>query len=113
MTTDWFQTVNAVAEINAADAAPRRRNSSSSEKKASTRWMTRNQKAAATAPFAAENRLILTAVGTGNGESSSSHVRASSTNTGLPGGCGIPRMCAVAMYSLVSQNAVVGASVMT
>ncbi len=65
------------------------------------------------APFAAEKRLILTAVERGNGASSSSQVRASSTKTGLPGGCGIPRMCAVAMYSLVSQKAVVGARVMT
>ena len=36
---------------------------------------------------------------------------ASTTKSGFPGGCGIPRMCPVAMYSLVSQNAVVGASV--
>jgi hypothetical protein len=35
------------------------------------------------------------------------------TKRGLPGGCGTPTMCAVAMYSLVSQNAVLGASVTT
>ena len=33
------------------------------------------------------------------------------TNSGLPGGCGMPSTLAAAMYSEVSQNAVVGASV--
>src|SRR2546427_8373651 len=41
------------------------------------------------------------------------HVCAISTNNGLPGGCGMPSTCAAAMYSDVSQNCVVGASVNT
>src|SRR5881398_595810 len=40
-------------------------------------------------------------------------VCAISTNNGLPGGCGMPSTCAAAMYSDVSQNCVVGASVNT
>jgi hypothetical protein len=36
-----------------------------------------------------------------------------STKNGFPGGCGIPRMYAAAMYSLVSHMAVDGASVTT
>src|SRR6266853_1026907 len=39
------------------------------------------------------------------------HVCASSTNSGLPGGCGTPSTYAAAMYSEVSQNCVVGARV--
>jgi hypothetical protein len=35
------------------------------------------------------------------------------TKSGLPGGCGMPRTLAAAMYSEVSQNAVVGARVAT
>jgi hypothetical protein len=31
--------------------------------------------------------------------------------SGFPGGCGMPRMCAVAVYSLASQKAAVGARV--
>ena len=41
---------------------------------------------------------------------SMSHTRPSITNTGVPGGCGIPRMWAVAMNSPASQNVTVGAS---
>ena len=37
--------------------------------------------------------------------------RPMSTNSGLPGGCGKPRVYAAAMYSLVSHIAVLGASV--
>ena len=39
------------------------------------------------------------------------NTRPSSTKSGLPGGCGMPSTFAAAMYSEVSQNAVVGASV--
>jgi hypothetical protein len=77
----------------------------------STRCTTRYQKNIVPAVMKAENRLILTAGVSPNGERSTSHARASTTNSGLPGGWGIPMMCAVAMYSLVSQNAVVGARV--
>jgi hypothetical protein len=41
------------------------------------------------------------------------HTCASSTNRGFPGGCGMPRTFAAAMYSDVSQNCVVGAIVTT
>ena len=59
----------------------------------------------------AENRLIRVATESPRGARKSSHVRAISTKRGFPGGWGIPRMCPVAMYSLVSQKAVVGDSV--
>jgi hypothetical protein len=63
--------------------------------------------------MAALNRLIRTATETGNGDSSTSHERARMTKSGLPGGCAIPMMWELAIYSLVSQNAVVGAMVIT
>jgi hypothetical protein len=46
-----------------------------------------------------------------SGCSRMSHARANTTNNGFPGGCGTPSIWPVAMYSLVSQNAVVGLSV--
>ena len=52
-----------------------------------------------------------TAVESPKGASRMSHARASTTKSGFPGGCGMPSMWPVAMYSLVSQNAVVGATV--
>ena len=55
--------------------------------------------------------LMRTATDSPRGDSSRLQVRANDTNSGFPGGWGIPKMCAVAMYSLVSQNAVDGASV--
>jgi hypothetical protein len=58
-----------------------------------------------------EKRLILIPTGRPNGVRRISHALARTTNRGFPGGWGIPRMWAVAMYSLVSQKAVVGASV--
>jgi hypothetical protein len=79
------------------------------------RCSTRNQKNAAPADINDENRFTRTGLVSPSGSSGSSrsdHALASSTKSGFPGGCGMPRMCAVAMYSLVSQNAVVGASVM-
>src|SRR5882672_10097213 len=39
------------------------------------------------------------------------HTCAISTNSGLPGGCGMPSTLAADMYSDVSQNWVVGATV--
>ena len=39
------------------------------------------------------------------------NTRPTMTNSGLPGGCGIPSVYAAAMYSLVSHIAVDGASV--
>ena len=58
-----------------------------------------------------EKRLILTATDSPRGARMMSHARARTTKRGFPGGWGIPRMWAVAMYSLVSQKAVVGARV--
>jgi hypothetical protein len=59
----------------------------------------------------AANTLIRTATESPNGARSTLQTRAITTNSGFPGGWGIPRICPVAMYSLVSQNAVLGASV--
>ena len=67
----------------------------------------------APAPVAAARRLIRTATDMPKGASRTLHDRARTTKSGFPGGWGMPRMCAVAMYSLVSQNAVVGARVTT
>jgi hypothetical protein len=103
--------VNAVAEITTETAAPTRRTVSCPVKKPSTRCITRNQKACAAALISVENRLTRTATESPVHPRSVSQVWARRTNSGFPGGCGIPRMCAVAMYSLVSQVAVVGASV--
>ena len=73
--------------------------------------MTRNQSPCARELISAENRLMRTAVEMPKTPRMISQVRASTTKSGFPGGWGTPMMCAVAMYSLVSQNAVVGASV--
>ena len=45
------------------------------------------------------------------GPSASDHVWPSSTNSGVPGGCGMPSTCAAAMNSPASQNVTPGASV--
>jgi hypothetical protein len=107
----WFHTVNGVAARTTATAAPPRRKASLSEKYARIRWTTRNQKAAAPAPITAEKRFTLTAVESPVGASSSSQAREKTTKSGFPGGWGMPMMWVVAMYSLASQNAVVGARV--
>jgi hypothetical protein len=65
----------------------------------------------AAALVVAASRLIRTATESPDGARSRLHTCATMTKKGFPGGCGMPTMCAVAMYSLVSQNAVVGASV--
>jgi hypothetical protein len=57
----------------------------------------------------AAKRLIRTAYEAASG--SRPKVCARMTKSGLPGGCGIPNTLAAAMYSDVSQNAVVGARV--
>ncbi len=41
------------------------------------------------------------------------HTLPISTNSGVPGGCGMPRILAAAMNSPASQNVTVGASVQT
>ena len=66
---------------------------------------------AAPALVTAANRLIRTAYDSDSGSSPKTCARI--TNSGLPGGWGIPSTRAAAMYSDASQNAVVGASVST
>jgi hypothetical protein len=56
-------------------------------------------------------RFIFTAAVSPSGLRSIDHARASTTKSGFPGGWGIPIISPVAMYSLVSQKAVVGAKV--
>ncbi len=73
----------------------------------------KNQKPAAAAEVVAASRLIRAATLRPVQPRSSSQARPTTTNSGLPGGCGIPRMWAVAMYSEVSQKEVVGARVKT
>src|SRR6185295_1277210 len=90
-TTDWFHTVNAVAAARAPATAARRRGSRAGTHARIQRSLTRNQH-----PAASGNRPDVWAI---------------STNSGLPGGCGMPSEYAAAMYSEVSQNCVVGASV--
>ena len=75
----------------------------------SQRSATRNQSPAAAALVTAANRLIRTAYDAASG--SRPKVWARMTNSGLPGGWGMPSTLAAAMYSEVSQNAVVGARV--
>ena len=64
-----------------------------------------------TPPMKALKRLMRTATARPVGSSRIDQARASTTKRGFPGGWGMPRMWPVAMYSLVSQNAVVGARV--
>jgi len=56
-------------------------------------------------------RLILVATGSPRGVRITDHALANTTKSGFPGGWGIPSIWPVAMYSLVSQNAVVGDNV--
>src|SRR6267378_5568678 len=110
-TTDWFHTVNAVAEATAPARAARRRGSRAGTHARIQRSLTRNQHPAAIALVTAASRLIRMAYPAASG--SRPHTWAISTNRGLPGGCGMPSAYAAAMYSDVSQNWVVGASVNT
>jgi hypothetical protein len=111
-TVAWLHTVYAVAEMSTDTAAPPCRKTGRSVNVVRIRCTTRYQKNIVPAVMKAEKRLMRTAGDSPNGVRSTSHARASSTKSGLPGGWGMPRMCAVAMYSLVSQNQVVGPSVM-
>src|SRR5690349_19228381 len=110
-TTDWFQTVNAVALTSVPASAARRRGVRTGTMGRRKRSPTRNQHAAATALVVAANRLIRIAYPATSGIIP--HVWASIVNSGLPGGWGMPSTLAAAMYSEVSQNWVVGANVAT
>src|SRR3989442_2373727 len=110
-TTDWFHTVNAVAATSAPATAARRRGMRAGTHSRIRRSLTGNRAPAAIALVTAASRLMRMAYPAASG--SSPHVWAISTNRGLPGGCGMPSTYAAAMYSDVSQNCVVGASVST
>src|SRR5437016_12528821 len=110
-TTDWFHTVNAVAALGAPATAARRRGSRAGTQLRIHRSPTRNQHPAATALVTAASRLIRSAYAAARGKRP--QVWAISVNSGFPGGCGMPSTYAAAMYSDVSQNWVVGASVAT
>ena len=110
-TTDWFHTVNAVAEQIAPASAASRRGHVAGTHARIKRSPTRNQHPAATALVTAARRLIRIAYPAASGSRPQTCARI--VNSGLPGGCGMPSTYAAAMYSEVSQNCVVGASVMT
>jgi len=78
----------------------------------SQRSATRNRKPDASALVTAANRLIRSAYRPRK-PTSWPQVFARITNSGLPGGCGIPSTLAAAMYSDVSQKCVVGPIVAT
>src|SRR6185369_8456868 len=109
-TTLWFHTVNTVALSTAAVTAARMRVHRRGDHAANTRSATRNQIAADTALHTAASRLTRTAT---DPSGTSDATRPSNTNSGLPGGCGMPSVYAAVMYSLASHMAVVGASVAT
>src|SRR5947209_2004528 len=110
-TTDWFQTVNAVAETIAPASATSRRGHSAGTIERSQRSATRNQQPAEMALVTAAKRLMRAAYSFMTG--SIPNTCAISTNSGFPGGCGMPSVYAAVMYSEVSQNCVVGAKVRT
>src|SRR5256712_14052187 len=110
-TTDWFHTVNAVAATSAPATAARRRGSRAGTHARIQRSLTRNQHPAAIALVTPASRLIRIAYPAASGNKPQAW--AMSTDSGLPGGCGMPGTYAAAMYSDVSQNCVVGASVDT
>src|SRR5687768_7292202 len=110
-TTDWFHTVNAVAPMAVATAAPVRRCHFSGSQPTSTRSVMRNHIAADIALHRAARTLMR--IATPGAMGNTANTRPIRTNSGLPGGCGSPSVYAAAMYSLVSHIAVVGASVMT
>ena len=111
-TFDWYHTVNAVAPRNTLMAAATTSTPRRSVQCDQTRTRVRKKKPAEAAEKVALMALIRTATGSPVHERRMSDTRPTITKNGFPGGCGMPRMCAVAMYSDVSQNAVLGARVM-
>jgi hypothetical protein len=108
-TTDWFHTLHEVAPTRAPPIAAPCRAHRLGTMPRSQRSATRNQNTAAPALVTAANRLIRTAYDSASGSSPKTWAR--TTNSGFPGGCGMPSTRAAAIYSDASQNAVVGASV--
>ena len=101
--------MNAVAEQIAPASAASRRGHTAGTHARIQRSPTRNQHPAATALVTPASRLMRIAYPAASG--SSPQTCAMIVNSGLPGGCGMPSTYAAAMYSDVSQNCVVGASV--
>src|SRR5690242_10841470 len=105
-TTLWFHTVNEVAPISVATAAPRMRCRLVGSQFTSTRSVTRNHIAAETALQIAASTLMR--IATLGAMGSTENTRPIRTKNGLPGGWGRPSVYAAAMYSLVSHIAVDG-----
>ena len=113
LTFDCAHTVYAVPPTRTAQKAAISAIERFSVKCAQIRMTARNQNTAAAAETVALSRLVRVATSSPVHPVRSSHTFPSSTKKGFPGGCGIPMMCAVAMYSDVSQKAVEGPRVNT
>ncbi len=109
MTVDWFHTVHATAPASTPAKAAASRGPRAGRMVRSQRSLTRNQKNAPPALVTAAKMLMRRAYSAASG--SRPNACAISVKSGLPGGCGMPSTLAAAMYSDVSQNAVVGANV--
>src|ERR1700712_5297389 len=88
-TTLWFQTVNAVAPRTAATTDATMRVHRSADHDVNTRSATRNQSAAEPALHTAASAFIRSAT---DPTGTSDATLPSSTNSGLPGGWGMPRV---------------------
>src|SRR3954469_21935519 len=88
-TTDWFQTVNAVAPMSDATVAPTTRSHRVESHDRNTLSVMRNQRAAETALDTAASTLMRAAIFPATG--SSEKTCPTMTNSGLPGGCGNPK----------------------
>src|SRR5688572_22420068 len=102
-TTDWFHTVKAVAPISVETVAVMRLIAGPMPERSATRRDTRNHTAAATALEIAASTLMRMATLGAIGRIEKN--RPTMTNSGLPGGCGMPKVYAAAMYSLASHIA--------
>src|SRR5687767_13356055 len=89
-TTDWFQTVKAVAPMSVEIAAARRLVPGPRPACTATRRATRYQTAAATALDTAASTLMRIATLGAMGRIE--NARPTMTNSGLPGGCGMPNV---------------------
>src|SRR5688572_20453345 len=108
-TTDWPHTVKAVAPMITASEPPTMRCQRYGSQLTSTRSVIRNHMAAETALEIAAR--MFTRIARFGAIGRSVNTFPMSTKNGLPGGCGMPRTWAAAMYSLVSHIAVEGPSV--
>src|SRR5688572_22939984 len=89
-TTDWFQTVKAVAPMSVETAAVMRLVTGPRPARMATRRATRYQTAAATALDTAASTLMRIATLGAMGRIE--NTRPMMTNSGLPGGCGRPKV---------------------